>query len=62
MIEFADAVSYRVNIFGFPAAAGAIGNPGLTDIRLVVEWLRDNVERFGYVWCDFGEIGTILNK
>jgi hypothetical protein len=38
-----------VNVFGFPAAAGALGNPGLTDIRLVVEWVRDNIEGFGYV-------------
>ena len=45
--------SYRVNVFGFPAAAGAIGNPGLTDIRLVVEWLRDNIEGFGYVCQTF---------
>ncbi|KAF2736257.1 alpha/beta-hydrolase [Polyplosphaeria fusca] len=39
--------NYRVNMFGFPAAAGALGNPGITDVRLVVEWLRDNVEGFG---------------
>jgi carboxylesterase type B len=37
-----------VNVFGFPAAAGALGNPGLTDIRLVVEWVRDNIAGFGY--------------
>jgi carboxylesterase type B len=37
-----------VNVFGFPASAGALGNPGLTDIRLVVEWVRDNIESFGY--------------
>ena len=55
--KFADRVSYRVNIFGFPAAAGAIGNPGLTDIRLVVEWLRDNIEGFGYAWYNFKESG-----
>jgi len=42
-----DVGSYRVNVFGFPAAAGAIGNPGLTDIRLVVEWVRDNIAGFG---------------
>jgi carboxylesterase type B len=42
-----------VNVFGFPAAAGAINNPGLTDIRLVVEWVRDNIEGFGYVCTIF---------
>ncbi|KAH7402066.1 Alpha/Beta hydrolase protein [Phaeosphaeria sp. MPI-PUGE-AT-0046c] len=39
--------NYRVNVFGFPSSAGAFGNPGLTDIRLVVEWVRDNIEGFG---------------
>lgn len=38
-----------MNVFGFPAAAGAIGNPGLTDIRLLVEWVRDNIKNFGYI-------------
>lgn len=44
-----DCGSYRLNVFGFPAAAGALGNPGLTDIRLAVEWVKDNIEGFGCV-------------
>ncbi|ORY19530.1 Alpha/Beta hydrolase protein [Clohesyomyces aquaticus] len=39
--------NYRLNVLGFPAAAGALGNPGLSDIRLVVEWVRGNIEGFG---------------
>ncbi|KAK7184989.1 hypothetical protein DPSP01_002816 [Paraphaeosphaeria sporulosa] len=39
--------NYRLNVFGFPGAAGALGNPGLSDIRLVVEWVKDNIEGFG---------------
>lgn len=42
--------NYRVNIFGFPNAAGlppAERNPGLLDQRLAVEWVHDNIAAFG---------------
>ncbi|KAK3687790.1 alpha/beta-hydrolase [Podospora appendiculata] len=42
--------NYRMNIFGFPNAAGIPvehQNPGLLDQRLAVEWIRDNIAAFG---------------
>ena len=40
--------NYRVNIFGFPAAAGLDEqNLGFLDQRLAVEWVRDNIAKFG---------------
>ena len=51
---FADAedvvvvtVNYRLNIFGFPGAAGETQNLGLRDQRAAVEWVRDNIRSFG---------------
>ncbi|KAF5268941.1 hypothetical protein FOXYS1_153 [Fusarium oxysporum] len=51
---FADAedivvitVNYRINIFGFPGAASETQNLGLRDQRAAVEWIRDNIWRFG---------------
>ncbi|PCD32260.1 hypothetical protein FGRA07_09512 [Fusarium graminearum] len=51
---FADAediivvtVNYRINIFGFPGAAGGVQNLGLRDQRAAVEWIRDNIWNFG---------------
>ncbi|PGH26587.1 hypothetical protein AJ80_01716 [Polytolypa hystricis UAMH7299] len=42
------AISYRLNIFGFPGAPGLPHqNLGLRDIRLGVEWVRDNIAAFG---------------
>ncbi|KAH7396721.1 carboxylesterase-like protein [Phaeosphaeria sp. MPI-PUGE-AT-0046c] len=41
------SVNYRLNVFGFPGAPGADTNLGLRDQRLAVEWLRDNVAKFG---------------
>jgi cholinesterase len=42
------SINYRVNIFGFPSAPTLpTQNPGLRDIRLAVEWVRDNIARFG---------------
>jgi len=42
------SINYRVNIFGFPAYSELLDyNLGLLDQRLGVEWVRDNVERFG---------------
>lgn len=43
-------LSYRLNIFGFPNAAGIAEdeqNVGLLDQRLAVEWVRDNIAAFG---------------
>ncbi|KAK7516863.1 carboxylesterase [Phyllosticta citriasiana] len=40
--------NYRINIFGFPDAAGLDEvNLGLMDQRLAVEWIRDNIAKFG---------------
>lgn len=42
--------SYRLNIFGFPNAAGQNQNEynlGLLDQRLAVEWVRSNIASFG---------------
>ena len=40
--------SYRVNIFGFPSAAGLESqNLGLLDQRTALQWVRDNIEAFG---------------
>ncbi|KAH7184849.1 Alpha/Beta hydrolase protein [Fusarium flagelliforme] len=51
---FADAedivvitVNYRINIFGFPGAPGETQNLGLRDQRAAVEWVRDNIRKFG---------------
>ncbi|KAF7560691.1 hypothetical protein G7046_g3456 [Stylonectria norvegica] len=44
------SINYRVNIFGFPGAAGLDGrhsNPGLLDQRKAVEWLYENIAYFG---------------
>jgi carboxylesterase type B len=42
------SINYRVNIFGFPNAAGLTDqNVGLLDQRAAVEWVRDNIVRFG---------------
>ncbi|KAK4565655.1 hypothetical protein LTR86_003503 [Recurvomyces mirabilis] len=41
-------MNYRVNVFGFPNAAGlGTQNVGLLDQRAVIEWTRDNVAAFG---------------
>lgn len=40
--------NYRLNIFGFPNAAGlSTQNLGLLDQRLAVEWLQSNIGAFG---------------
>lgn len=41
------ALSYRLDIFGFPGAPGIQQNAGLLDQRLALEWLRDNIGAFG---------------
>ncbi|KAK5109786.1 hypothetical protein LTR62_006519 [Meristemomyces frigidus] len=41
-------INYRMNIMGFPNAAGAYDNNlGLMDQRLSLEWVRDNIPYFG---------------
>ncbi|KAK7420440.1 hypothetical protein QQZ08_010427 [Neonectria magnoliae] len=40
-------MNYRVNVFGFPNAAGTHQNVGLLDQRVAVEWVRDNIAGFG---------------
>ncbi|SPQ20686.1 6197845a-f86e-4205-9c99-9573ce3bcaac [Thermothielavioides terrestris] len=39
--------NYRLNIFGFPSSSAANLNVGFLDIRLVTEWVRDNIAGFG---------------
>src|SRR2546422_786004 len=44
------SINYRVNIFGFPGAAGLDGknlNPGILDQRMAVEWVYQNIGYFG---------------
>ncbi|KAK8131926.1 hypothetical protein PG999_000099 [Apiospora kogelbergensis] len=40
-------ILYRMNVFGFPGANGAMTNAGYLDARLVVEWAKNNIEAFG---------------
>lgn len=41
-------INYRMNIFGFPGAAGVSDqNLGLMDQRVALEWVRDNIAAFG---------------
>ncbi|KAF1982810.1 alpha/beta-hydrolase [Aulographum hederae CBS 113979] len=41
------SVNYRVNLFGFPPAPFLPSmNVGLLDIRLAIEWVRDNIAAF----------------
>ncbi|KAL7619927.1 hypothetical protein AAE478_010474 [Parahypoxylon ruwenzoriense] len=41
-------INYRVNIFGFPNAAGLEDqNLGILDQRLALEWVYSNIEAFG---------------
>ncbi|KAL2832636.1 Alpha/Beta hydrolase protein [Aspergillus pseudoustus] len=41
------SMNYRVNIFGFPGNPAAPANLGLRDVRMSLEWVRDNIEHFG---------------
>jgi len=42
------SINYRVGLFGFPSSPVVPDkNPGLLDIRLGIEWVRDNIEKFG---------------
>ncbi|GKT87246.1 LOW QUALITY PROTEIN: carboxylesterase [Colletotrichum tofieldiae] len=48
------SMNYRLNIFGFPGNPVAAPNLGFLDIRMAMEWVRNNVEKFGgddhHVW------------
>ncbi|KAK4224257.1 acetylcholinesterase [Podospora fimiseda] len=39
--------NFRLHIFGFPGSPAASINAGLLDLRLAVEWLKDNIKNFG---------------
>lgn len=39
--------SYRLNIFGFPGNPATTSNVGLLDMRMALEWVRENAEKFG---------------
>ncbi|KAF2171591.1 hypothetical protein M409DRAFT_63239 [Zasmidium cellare ATCC 36951] len=39
--------NFRTNIFGFSNAPGTATNNGLRDVRLAIEWIRDNIAAFG---------------
>ncbi|KAH7346229.1 Alpha/Beta hydrolase protein [Rhexocercosporidium sp. MPI-PUGE-AT-0058] len=39
--------NYRLNVFGFPGYLNGTKNLGLLDQRLAIEWVRDNIEKFG---------------
>jgi len=42
------SMNYRLNVFGFPTVPFTPEkNPGLLDQRLAVEWVRDNIAKFG---------------
>ncbi|KAF6820306.1 carboxylesterase [Colletotrichum plurivorum] len=41
------SMNYRLNVFGFPGNPVTAPNLGLLDIRLALEWVRDNVAKFG---------------
>ncbi|TQN73832.1 Cholinesterase [Colletotrichum shisoi] len=41
------SMNYRLNIFGFPGNPVAAPNLGFLDIRMAMEWVRDNVGKFG---------------
>ncbi|KAE9964228.1 hypothetical protein BLS_008530 [Venturia inaequalis] len=41
------AVNYRLHVLGFPGVGLPEKNLGLLDQRLAVEWVRDNIEKFG---------------
>ncbi|KAK1982330.1 carboxylesterase [Colletotrichum cereale] len=41
------SMNYRLNIFGFPGNPVGAPNLGLLDIRMAMQWVRENVEQFG---------------
>ncbi|TDZ30700.1 Cholinesterase [Colletotrichum spinosum] len=41
------SMNYRLNVFGFPGNPTTAPNLGFLDVRLAVEWVRDNIAKFG---------------
>ncbi|KAF4924262.1 Cholinesterase [Colletotrichum viniferum] len=41
------SINYRLGIFGFPGDPASAPNLGLLDMRIAMEWVRDNAEAFG---------------
>jgi cholinesterase len=41
------SINYRLNIFGFPGNPASEFNLGILDQRMAIEWVRDNIARFG---------------
>ncbi|KAF2674497.1 alpha/beta-hydrolase [Microthyrium microscopicum] len=41
------AINYRLHVLGFPGVGIPEKNPALLDQRLALEWVRDNIEKFG---------------
>ncbi|KAG7053857.1 carboxylesterase [Colletotrichum scovillei] len=41
------SINYRLGIFGFPGNPATTANLGLLDMRLAMEWIRDNAQKFG---------------
>ncbi|KAK2059768.1 carboxylesterase [Colletotrichum caudatum] len=41
------SMNYRLNVFGFPGNPNSAPNLGLLDVRMGVQWVRDNIENFG---------------
>ncbi|KAK3068226.1 hypothetical protein LTS18_000753, partial [Coniosporium uncinatum] len=41
------SMNYRISVLGFPGVGLPEKNLGLLDQRAAIEWLRDNVEKFG---------------
>ncbi|KAL3477469.1 Alpha/Beta hydrolase protein [Aspergillus californicus] len=41
------SMNYRVNVFGFPGNPTTPANLGLRDVRMSLEWIRDNIAQFG---------------
>ncbi|KAJ5670149.1 Alpha/Beta hydrolase protein [Penicillium maclennaniae] len=53
-------INYRVNIFGYPNAAGLENpNPALLDQRMALEWVHENIGNFGGKPRSHYHVGTI---
>ncbi|TIC90194.1 Cholinesterase [Colletotrichum higginsianum] len=41
------SLNYRLNVFGFPGNPASAPNLGLLDVRMAVQWVRENIDKFG---------------
>ncbi|KAI8725704.1 Carboxylic ester hydrolase [Fusarium sp. LHS14.1] len=41
------SINYRLGLFGFPGNPATVSNLGLLDMRLAMQWIRDNAAAFG---------------